>query len=275
MGEVRYAAAITGRILGRKFRTFDQYGLVYLQSGNGFYRDANGNSTSLRPGDLIAIYPTVPHTYYAGRNDRWDNLDVHFVGPVFDTLVEAGILDTKHPVHHPPDEWYGEMIDLLTHPQSSNTVEALAYLYQFAALVIKGCASPVRVEQPMSSAPWMEQALIILQCDLHKQITIEEVARAVGLSYENFRKLFEKQVGIPPIAYRTQVRIRLACRLLRETDLSIRQVAQAIGLGDNPHRFAKHFAQMLGMSPKEYRKAHELDKGKIEHVELPLTLGPT
>ena len=55
------------------------------------------------------------------------------------------------------------------------------------------------------------------------------------------------------------IRIEEACKLLLNTNLSVGQIAGAVGYQDTRH-FSKVFRRYQNISPREYRKATEAQK---------------
>jgi two-component system response regulator YesN len=66
------------------------------------------------------------------------------------------------------------------------------------------------------------------------------------------------------VAYLTNLRIRKAAALLRETDLRSYQIGERVGIPD-PHYFSHVFKKMTGMSVSEYREqiAQEWKKADV------------
>jgi AraC-like DNA-binding protein len=86
-----------------------------------------------------------------------------------------------------------------------------------------------------------------------KPWTVEDLAAQAGLSRAAFAKRFATVVGQPPLTYLTWWRLTTAARLLRESDLSLRIVAQRCGYGSE-YAFAKAFKREYGVAPGRYRR---------------------
>ncbi|MUT66947.1 AraC family transcriptional regulator [Paenibacillus sp. NEAU-GSW1] len=84
-------------------------------------------------------------------------------------------------------------------------------------------------------------------------ITIEQAAQQVSLSPYHFCKMFKKLTGRTFIEYVNVCRVNEAERLLRESDLSVTDIAGQIGC-DNPNYFTKLFKQYKGITPSMCRK---------------------
>lgn len=84
-------------------------------------------------------------------------------------------------------------------------------------------------------------------------ITLEEIAKYVGLNEAYLSSIFKKQVGKSLIDYLTYVRIQHAKELLIDRDKSINEIAENVGFNDAKY-FTKRFKKFTGISPNEYRK---------------------
>ncbi len=83
--------------------------------------------------------------------------------------------------------------------------------------------------------------------------TVEGAARFANLSPSQFMRAFKKVAGMTLIAYVNHVRLSNAARLLRETRLSIAEIAAQTGFADQSY-FDKRFKASFGVSPTEYRQ---------------------
>jgi AraC-like DNA-binding protein len=83
-------------------------------------------------------------------------------------------------------------------------------------------------------------------------VTLDELARLVGLSGFHLNRVFRIEVGIPPHAYQTHVRVTNA-KLLLAKGWSIDQAAMAAGFFDQSH-FTNQFRRLFGYTPGVYQK---------------------
>jgi transcriptional regulator GlxA family with amidase domain len=81
-----------------------------------------------------------------------------------------------------------------------------------------------------------------------------EVAEAMGMGYENFRKQFTKHMGVSPGRYRERLRVERAKLLLRGKRLGNKELAEILGYCDEAH-FSKAFKRLAGVSPRAYSKS--------------------
>jgi len=83
-------------------------------------------------------------------------------------------------------------------------------------------------------------------------ITRNDLAKLACLSPAQFHRIFHQVVGMTPVAYLRQVRMRQAQHQLLATSLSISEIAADVGYEDI-FVFSKCFKRTCGVSPSEYR----------------------
>jgi AraC-like DNA-binding protein len=87
---------------------------------------------------------------------------------------------------------------------------------------------------------------------LGENIDLLMLAGVAGLSVHHFARQFKQSAGVTPHVYLTQKRVERAQEMLVQTDLSLAEIAFAVGFFDQGH-LARHFRHMLGTTPREFR----------------------
>jgi LacI family transcriptional regulator len=85
-----------------------------------------------------------------------------------------------------------------------------------------------------------------------RDITVNDVAEATGLSRRNLEVKFRKAVGKTIREEIQRIRLDHAKRMLRETDLPISQIAEASGF-NSPSYLTQVFRKEVGVTPAKYR----------------------
>lgn len=96
-------------------------------------------------------------------------------------------------------------------------------------------------------------AVKYVQENIHRNLTIKELADKACMSEPNFFRCFKQQYGITPVEYINQRRIQLAMQLLYNTSYSISDICFACGY-NNLNYFLKVFKKATGDTPASYRK---------------------
>lgn len=104
----------------------------------------------------------------------------------------------------------------------------------------------------------IEEAKAFIDLHLSEEVTLEEVAKRVGLTRTYFSALFKKMTGETFVHYRIKKRIEEARKLLAVPALTITDIAVQVGYEDYPH-FTKTFKNFVGMSPSEYRASFGIE----------------
>ncbi len=87
----------------------------------------------------------------------------------------------------------------------------------------------------------------------NKDITLNDLAKTVGISPCYLSHLFRKEMGVSFLDYLTSVRLSIAKNLLMNTPMNVMDICLEVGYQD-PSHFAKMFKKKEGVHPTEYRK---------------------
>ena len=93
----------------------------------------------------------------------------------------------------------------------------------------------------------------IINLNLEREISIEELANKVNLNRTTLQKVFKEIYGLTVNEYRTKARLQLAKNLLASTELSITEIAGRCGY-TNASKFSDVFKKNEGVLPKDWRK---------------------
>ena len=231
----------------------DHYLIHYVISGCGHY-EQNKKSYELHAGDAFLVYPNQEITYYADVDDPWEYAWVGFNGSDALSILNATDFTKEHP--YITDTPFGEQIRhqlLCIYEVRGNefkqSVEMTGRLYTVLALFMQGATK----KPPQTSYDgYVQKATSYISANYSYPITVEDVAAYVGLSRSHLFRSFEKVLQCSPKEYLTNFRIRQACALLKQTDLSITTIANSVGFENNLY-FSKAFHKIKGISPKKYR----------------------
>lgn len=96
-----------------------------------------------------------------------------------------------------------------------------------------------------------EQAKIML--GLHNpDFKLEDLVSASGMSRSGYLKKFKQASGKTPMEYCNDLRMQIAGKMLRSTNMQAKRVAYEVGFSDR-HYFCKCFKQYYKMTTTEYR----------------------
>jgi AraC-like DNA-binding protein len=127
-------------------------------------------------------------------------------------------------------------------------------LLDTARTVTEGVASE-ELDAPVRSTAQaiVRTATRYLRDNFARPIEVRDVAAQVHLSERHLSRLFHKETGASVLDYLTHLRIETAQQLLLDKNLSIKQVARAVGYPD-PHYFTTLFGRRTGLTPAVFRR---------------------
>jgi len=240
----------TNRLKGRH-----DYYLMYMLQGE-LEAQIEGENIQLTAGDLILFPPEMGYAYQLKKPERMVYLWVHFTGSECAArLKELGLEMAR--MYHPTE---GEELE-----QEIDTIHRLlisqpAFFFQEcnARLEMLLCRVARYVQRPSQNvAPdrlW--QSLYYLQHNYWDKIPVAQLAAMEYLSVSRYAALFRQLTGRSPQQYLIELRVSNARQLLRETNLSIGEVARRVGYEDALY-FSRLFARYTGKSPRVFRMETE------------------
>ncbi len=89
-----------------------------------------------------------------------------------------------------------------------------------------------------------------------EQVSNKELAELLHLSEDRFNHLFKEGMGMPPLQYINEVRLKKAMNLLKKGEYTASEVADVVGFSDYNH-FGRMFRRYFGCTPMQARKKTE------------------
>jgi AraC-like DNA-binding protein len=228
-------------------------GVVDYGTGGIWYRGANQRGGA---GQIIAINPGEVHTGYPLQKDGI-SYSMLYIG---DQLVKEILPGLSSPPVFPG-------VAICDRPLASS-LRSLCRAFEF------GCP-PLAAETKLISdlrclflrhahakAPQVEgrerervaQIKEYLRANLHRNVSLTELANLTGLSKAYVIRSFRRTVGMPPYEWLLQQRIEEARRHLQNGS-SIGDLAIELGFADQSH-FHRRFKSVTGMTPAAYAAGH-------------------
>ena len=131
-------------------------------------------------------------------------------------------------------------------------------------------AIPASVWEDPGRDSRVRAALQFMKEHTAEPLTVEELARKVGMTPPSFIRLFRREIGKSPYQYLILLRHWRSRELLATGRLSTEQVAESCGFSDRNH-FARSFRNKFGFPPAEWRKRYREGLGwnSVERADPP------
>ena len=234
------------------FSTYNKTGrsdiyLMYIVSGTLQIGEISAEAET-----LVIFGAKYPYRYSHTSSDSVVYLWVHFTGSYAEPLLaELGFFNTPFIKKLSSDNLMESRFRSLFERFERKSVferQELSCALERILLEAARCAiGEKRGERELGAS------LKYIHDHYNSEIKIPELAKMENLSNSRFVARFTSAIGASPMQYIVELRLRYACDLLENTDMSVKEVASLSGY-DDPHFFSKLFKKHIGLSPSEYRK---------------------
>jgi len=250
-----------------------EIGICHAETGVLAFEE---ETMSYREGDVSCIPRHVLHTTCStkGEKSRWSYLFVDLEKLLYDLLPERVAMPSishcllgrdRHPrMHFLVSAIMEEMKGCRENYEA--IIKSLFHVLYFELLRLEETGLRSSDEQRGSSFA-LKPALEYIHDHYGQPIAIEMLAEMCHLSETHFRRRFVSIMGTSPLNFINATRVNQACVLLLTTEQSILSVAEEVGF-TSISSFNRCFQQIMGVSPKTYRKpsVHEQIEPQRKYV---------
>ena len=239
-----------------KGRVLNEYQLLYNPEGEGVFRSASCEETRLKAGDMFLLFPGEWHSYHPLPQTGWKSYWIGFKGKNMDDRVKAGFLTPEKPVYH---VGYSSDIERLYRSAYEQATKEEAYSQQLMAGIVNhligmmySLERNIELSKNQTHVDMINRARLRIREALESDLTIQQVAEDLGVSYSNFRKLFKEFTGLSPATYQQELRLMRAKELLSTTDLTVKEIAYRLNF-ESPDYFSAKFKAKMGCKPSDIK----------------------
>ena len=263
---------------------FHEIVLIVSGSAKHIYGE---KSYKLQPQELLVIEPGIYHNYEECEFDYY-NLQVDFNKlklPLFDLPHTAGFqkLFVLSPRSHCTPKGkpmrnilnageFAKAIELLKkmHDLQSRRENgyqwAMVSLFQaFMLLICQGDGESADNNKIQPTAIGELVGWMTKHCE--KDWSVKKMCQACRISRPTLFREFKKFYGVAPVQFLTNQRLRKACALLKESDMSMESIATACGFESGTY-FSTIFKKNMNITPLKYRKNAQSTTGGTPELNL-------
>ena len=228
--------------------------------------DHNGNNAKAL-GDTLSVYDegTIDLTENSTLNAHFLLVECQYDKEVIQPLL--AVLPAILPEHHDMPESRFEVIDraigMLTLESKSERLGKLTLINLWTSIIMVECLRTYIESLPETTNNWLvamtdphlSRALTGMHSMPNHRWTTHNLAEEAGMSRSSFTEHFKEVVGVPPLTYLIDLRLRIAARHLRLQQYNIGQIGDMVGYASNS-TFSQAFKRLYDMSPRAYRQQY-------------------
>ena len=146
------------------------------------------------------------------------------------------------------------------HPSYREYVQAYMQMAHYERLQLHGLVEILfsyfvkhAKQRAVMSDSRMAGLMKYVQEHMEEPLSTEELAQQACVTKCHLIRMFRSALGMTPLRYITQCKVQHAQTLLLRTELSVKQVGEAVGFKDISY-FIRLFRRQLGFTPQEYRE---------------------
>lgn len=249
-------------------RVLDDYYLVYIAKGEGFYENQHTGLQKVKAGTAFIVFTKEWYRHRPDPKTGWESLWIGFQGDYIQRLI-PGFLSPEQPIFvlNRPVEFEMAMRDFVEGMVDAPLEYPLSIGGEILALLGR------LLELKEMNEPGTKYFYAIRKAQAHilrhafETIDYHRLAKQIGVSETTFRRAFLKLAHQTPLQFQLSIRLKHACRLLEETDFPIAEIAQKVGF-TLPHYFTRIFTEKMGCSPLHHKKRH-VEQLNTNTVRLP------
>ena len=149
-----------------------------------------------------------------------------------------------------------EMLYIAQHAEES-PFHLIGHLYLFLDYMSRSVSSVTFTKGGKLRDFYIKEALNFIEQNFQNEITIEDIAACCGLNRSYFGKIFRDALGKSPQEFLISYRMIKAAELLKLTQLSIGDIANAVGYPNQLH-FSRAFKSVYNISPRDWRNQNRM-----------------
>jgi AraC-like DNA-binding protein len=238
-------------------RTLPEFQFVYISDGEGIF-SAGGRTYQVKAGSMLLVLPGIKHSYRPLYEIGWHEYWVGFTGSFFNGLVQEGILSREHVFFEIDMRDYvlsifNQIFDEIRSQEPLHQIKACSRVFLLLAEILanerrKGLPNCSKEQQ------MVEKIKFYMEENIDKEINIAGMARTLGLSISRLNSIFKTYTSMTPYHYFIQKKINKACRLLEQTDISVKETAFKLGF-DDQYYFSRLFKQKTNIPPSRWKRS--------------------
>ncbi|MFG0289849.1 MAG: helix-turn-helix domain-containing protein [Rhodopirellula sp. JB044] len=252
-------------------RVLPEFQILLISEGRGIFESKETGTVSVGPGYAFILFPGVWHRYRPDADAGWCERWISFNGVMTHRLQELEVIDPSRAVHLARDfdqliEGFDRLLSRVRSSPNQNSVMLSMQVLSLIGNIIESMVDPGQfpggdrtVRENTIGDPLVADTLNLIWTHSDRAFTVKSFADRLCVSKRVLQRRFHAAVGHSVLQEMIACRLSRAKRLLKETDLGIKEVAYIAGF-PSEERMRVTFNRTEKVSPSQYRAAAMAEK---------------
>ena len=231
----------------------------YVLSGSGTVR-LSDKEFKVHGGDIFIIPEGIKAEYFQDVSDPWNYIYINFNGSAAIQFCNQGGFSVASPFYASEDPDLKDKFYKLVNAKirQKSVFYVYSVLFDIMAHIINE-RYPDLSNVATHSSEYLNAALRYIEKNYsHPKLSLKDIAETLHLNPSYFSRLFHRMTGSTFLKYLTLFRIQKSTTLLTGSNLTIKEIANAVGFEDSLY-FSGLFKKYRLMSPSDYRLKNSPD----------------
>ena len=220
--------------------------IEYIIKGKGTVM-INGETFYPQEGDTYFLQQGKDQMYFSDKQDPWIKIWINVSGKLLDNMIKAYSLENKY---YFPKLYTKDSFQSIIEIAKNKSLNSHLYCTNLIHDILYKISERVYSHGTFNSIT--HKAKIYMERNIDKNITLDDVAIHIGKSKSQLIRSFKETYGITPYSYFIGIKIELAKKLLKGSNMTVSQISEYLSFADE-YYFSNIFKTKVGMSPKNFR----------------------
>ena len=242
---------------GHSFGPYNRnnYLLYYIKEGSATLI-SNGFKKKISAQGFFVNFPNSQNIYYSNNSSFWSIKWIVVDGKIIEHYLSLLGISRESPFmqltgNNDIEHLFDEMYENFDKSNLSAKFYCISLIYKLFSLL-----SEKALLLKTENGHIMKALDIIDQNFQNPDFNVTALSKMIGLHYNYLSILFKRETGTSPKKAIYNCRIKNACKMLKFTDNSIKNIAWKCGFSDEFY-FSRIFKKVMKVPPTEYRRSEE------------------
>lgn len=240
-------------------RVIDYYSVHFVLGGEG--KITIGDSERrIKAGDVFCLFPNQTHQYITAPDNPLELFWLAIDGKQSSSLLNRiGLTERSYHIQDFINLDMKNVIDELINQFKAMETDVefirLSLIYKlFHSLSIRAKEKNL---SPVTSGKWIQRSKQYMDMHFADGITVNDVAKYIGIHRSHFTTRFTSEIGVSPSHYLLALKMKKAVAMISDHTFTITEIAYSLGYSDL-YSFSKVFKKYHGVSPKQFSEEKHL-----------------